>query len=131
MSDSQYCDCDGDSPEVSSVCFPVARKRHECDECSRAIQPGEKYRRDFYVLYGDATTVKTCGRCLDVLEFVRAAVPCFCYVHGELLGNALGCARDFVKEAPGLVFGTLRLIYTAAGRSRRRQWLTQAALELA
>lgn len=131
MSDSEYCHCDFDPAEVYTITNPVARRQHRCEECGGVIAPGEKYQRVFMVFEGDASTIKTCSRCLDVLGFVQASVPCFCYGHGELLSNALGCAHDFVKEAPGLVFGTLRRIFAARGRSKRRQWLVQAGLELA
>ena len=55
---------DSDGPVVLlSESQPVARTRHQCSECRRVIDPGERYLREFCLFDGRVTTHKTCAQC--------------------------------------------------------------------
>ena len=77
------CQIDGcDAWDVAhdyAITDPTARKTHTCYECSRKIEPGEKYER--FVSFGDgsASTYKTCLDCLSVRDIL------FCrWIFGEI-----------------------------------------------
>lgn len=59
---------------------PRARREHRCDECRRAIEPGERYVVERYVYEGAATSHKTCRHC----DAVRAWLlhECGGFVYG-------------------------------------------------
>jgi hypothetical protein len=103
-----YCACDYDAPSVYDVTWPTAKKVHRCIECGCDIQPGEKYERVFGIWNGDRDTPKTCARCVDMREWVKAHVPCFCWAHHNLHEDCVETARGYAHEAPGLLFGTRR-----------------------
>jgi len=105
---SDACFCDFDPAEFYFVTTPVARKAYRCYECNGHIKPGEKYERVFASWDGDKQTVRTCSRCLDLREYVKAHVPCFCLMHGSLHDDAIETARHYAHEAPGLLFGAWR-----------------------
>ncbi|GAA6121494.1 hypothetical protein [Acidovorax sp. FG27] len=86
MSDACYCDYD--PAEFYSVSVPTARKAHRCDECGRAISPGETYERVIGKWDGSVSVFKTCRRCTALRDHLKAHVPCFCWAHGNLLGDA-------------------------------------------
>ncbi|QNL30557.1 hypothetical protein SEA_SPEEDDEMON_1070 [Gordonia phage SpeedDemon] len=43
--------------------WPKARTKHRCGFCSRTIDPGEHYRRQFNKDGGDVWTWKNCAHC--------------------------------------------------------------------
>lgn len=102
------CVCDYDPATVYHKQDHIARIKHRCDECGRTIWPGEVYERVRAIWEGDPYVCKTCIRCLDVREFVTAAVPCFCWEHHNMLEDAENTADGYAHEAPGLWFGFLR-----------------------
>lgn len=105
---SEECFCEYDAPDFYASRLVTASKQHKCSECSRAIQPGERYE---YVVGKWGRTFdrfKTCARCLAVKEFVAASVPCFCWAHGNILDDCHQTAEDYAHEAPGLLFGYWR-----------------------
>lgn len=57
---------------MQTICdeWPVARKPHLCMHCSRAINKGEKYNRQFNVVAGDAWTYKTCRHCRALVSLI-------------------------------------------------------------
>lgn len=103
------CFCDYEMPSVHSVSTPKARKEHQCEECRRPIREGEQYERVWGVWDGDMSTFKTCQRCLNLREYVKAHVPCFCWAHGNVIEDAINTAEGWNHEAPGLLFGARRL----------------------
>jgi hypothetical protein len=106
---SYDCFCDYDPPSVySRALVKAARKAHACEECGRAIMPGESYEHVWGVWDGRSWTFCTCSHCLDLREWVKAHVPCFCWAHGHTREDAIETARDYAKEAPGFLFGTYR-----------------------
>lgn len=106
---SYNCVCDGPYPSFYHTKHPIARKAHRCDECCRAIRPGEKYERVTANWEGVIGTYKTCPRCLALREYVKAHVPCFCWYHTNMIEDALGTAHHYAHEAPGLLFRAYRL----------------------
>lgn len=109
-------------PSVFSKTERRAKKAHKCGECGRAIGLGEKYENVFGVWDGDASTFKTCQRCVAVREFVVAHVPCCCWLYGNMLEDVINTARDYAHEAPGLLFGTYRR-YVGTRTPKRAQHL--------
>jgi len=107
------CYCDFDPPSIYSAVIHTARKSYLCDECHGVIPIGEKYERVFLVQEGDALTCFTCSRCNEIVRFMRQHVPCFCHVHGNMIDDAIECAKEYSHEAPGLLFGIYRRVILA------------------
>lgn len=101
------CSCDSYSYPYRSA-MRTAKKQHKCYECSLPILPGERYQYATGKCDGSWFESHACPRCLDLIEFVTAHVPCFCYEHGNAIECALACADMAGIEAPGLYFGALR-----------------------
>lgn len=102
------CFCDYDAPSAYSATKPTARVKHKCVECGSIIQPGEQYEKMFGIWDGDISTSKTCARCVDLRDWVKVHVPCFCWTHYNLHEDCIETARHYSIEAPGLLFGTWR-----------------------
>ena len=117
MSDDA-CYCDFERPDVYTVVTPVARVEHECNECGRKISRGERYERARMLYEGRWDCCDTCHRCLRLREWVKAHVPCFCWLHGRLLEDAYETIESLpVSEvAPGMWFEFGRL-YVACTRN--------------
>jgi len=60
------CDFDGDPVNVWNVRERKARKEHECDECLRTIQPGEKYIYSSFLFDGGWNSSKRCVQCNQI-----------------------------------------------------------------
>lgn len=104
-----YCECDYDSPSVyNPQKVKAARKVHRCSECDRGIQLGEPYESTWGIWDGQAETYRTCQHCLNLREYVKAHVPCFCWSHGNTREDAIYAASGWNHEAPGLLFGAYR-----------------------
>lgn len=108
-----FCSCDYDG--YFSFCSPriinKAKKRHRCSECHGGIMPGERYEYIAGVQDGDFWTSKTCTRCLDLLDWITAHVPCFCRMYGALFEDDR--MPEMVYQAshtPGFAFGIKRRI---------------------
>jgi RNase P subunit RPR2 len=92
---SYDCYCDYDPASVFSVKTVTARKRHQCCECRRVINPGETYRYAFGVWSGDASSLHTCSHCYEIQNFVSISIPCFCWEYG----NMIECAEEAIADA--------------------------------
>ena len=114
------CYCDGDVPSVYVKTGPVARKEHRCEECGGIIPAGERYERVFAVCDGIPYAMKTCARCQEVRRHVTQSVPCFCWLHGNMLEMAVETAQNYAREVDGLLFGTYRRIILAKRRRPNR-----------
>lgn len=102
------CYCDFDEPwKVYSVTMRTARKVHVCRECHGRIQPCERYEHVVGIADG-VETYKTCGHCIDLREFVKAHIPCFCWYHETMVSDAIEAAQHWSHEGPGLLFGAYR-----------------------
>lgn len=114
------CGCDdGDAEHLSTTHVKAARKEHRCTDCARTIRVGESYVADTWLFEGSVDTTKGCADCAAIVDYMRAAVPCFCWMHDSLLDDALECAREYDHESPGLVFGLLRRFVTIARKGGR------------
>lgn len=102
------CYCNYDMPSVYVQETRKARKEHKCAECGSNIKPGQQYEHTFGIWDGHLDRIKTCQHCVDMREFVRAHVPCFCWEHHNLHECCFDTAREYANEAPGLLFGTYR-----------------------
>lgn len=105
---SDACFCDYDAPEFLSRRIVTANKQHKCDDCYRAIQPGERYEYTFGKWDGEVDRFKTCARCLDLREYVQAHVPCLCWAYGNIIDDCYNAVDAYAHEAPGLKFGYWR-----------------------
>ena len=115
---SATCYCDYDQPTWYRSKTVTARKVHRCIECSHKIQPGERYDSAVGMWEGRIKTWPTCDRCVDLREFVRAHVPCFCWAHGNLHDDAIAEAECYAHDAPGLLFGAYRRMKLTESRWR-------------
>lgn len=104
-----YCDYD-EVARVYEAKVVIARKTHRCNECGIAIAPREQYERVGSLFDGQWRTYRTCSRCLDLREFVKAHVPCFCWCHENMREDAIYTADYWAskEQVPGLWFGALR-----------------------
>lgn len=105
---SAECFCDYDAPAFYATHKLTASKQHKCDECFRAIQPGEQYEYAVGKWNGDFDRFKTCSRCLALKEYVQAYVPCLCWAHGNIIDDCYDAVDNYAHEAPGLKFGYWR-----------------------
>ena len=121
---SAFCECDVDGYfSFYSTARRKAKKPHQCDECHGTIAPGEQYEYAAGKQEGDMWDSKTCPRCLELVDFIKAHVPCYCRMHGDLLEDRL---RDLVEQAeqtPGFAFGIMRRVVAI----RRHKWPTAGA----
>lgn len=102
-----YCDYDL-SPEFYQKRIYKARKEHKCYECVGTITIGETYESVSAKWDGYFGVYKTCHRCLDLREYTKAHVPCFCWYQGSMIDDAIETLRDYAHEAGGLLFGGYR-----------------------
>ena len=99
-----YCYCDGDVPEFCSVSTHKARKEHRCSECRASINPGEAYEYTSGKWDGYLSTYKTCTRCVELRQWAKISVPCFCWYYGDLHENVAEMVSDAHHAVPGLIF---------------------------
>lgn len=111
------CYCDYDAPEFCSTRMVVARKSRRCEECRRAIAPGERYERTAGKWDGEFSTFDTCAICLSFRAYVIEHVKCFCWAYGSLHADGIETLREYAHELPGMLFGGWRLV-VAARRQR-------------
>ena len=106
------CWCDYEPSTIWRESKPKAKTRHVCTECRGPILPGEQYQREESLFEGDWQTYKTCQRCLNIVAYVTAHVPCFCWYRQGLYaeGGAVDTCDYYAHDAPGLMFGLGRLI---------------------
>lgn len=109
---SVFCESDFDgSLSFSTSRFRKASKQHKCDECHGSILLGERYEYTAGKQDGDMWDNKTCPRCLALVDWIKAYVPCYCRMYGALfederMPEMVGQAR----HTPGFAFGILRRI---------------------
>lgn len=103
------CYCDYESPEFySERTISSARGQHKCSECGRQILKGEGYQSISGKWDGDFYTNKTCAHCLELKNYVKAHIPCFCWAFGELIETSIEEIRGYANVTPGLLFGAYR-----------------------
>lgn len=117
---NEYCYCDFEPFTFYRAKNITAKKQHRCTECRSAIQPGEKYERASGKFDGFFKSYKTCCRCIAVREYVKAHVPCFCFLHEGLYedGGADCTIKSYQHEVPGMgmEYGRLRVAVKRAAK---------------
>lgn len=110
---SYDCVCDYDPPSFYHQEIRKARKPHKCNECGTPILPGERYEH-VRAKWDYVDNLDTCERCLDIRQWVKNNVPCFCWAHGNMIEDAKEAVEEAHFRAPsetvGLRFGFLRRI---------------------
>lgn len=101
------CYCDYDPVDAYWASRPIARKSHRCDECSRTIQPGERYERVRGIWSGFPAVFKTCVWCLAARDLVTSSLQCFCWSHQSLTEDISNVLQD--TKVPGLKMAVGRL----------------------
>lgn len=99
--------CDFETTE-----YPRARKAHNCEECGRTIQPGERYRRTIQKFEGTVSAWKTCAHC-------EAAAS---YLVEHCNGYLVGGVREDLEEHWTARVPEDRLFLGRAIVGMRRQW---------
>jgi len=116
------CYCDYEQPEFYSKRVNTARLIHCCEECNKAILPGEKYESVAVKWDGYFYTIKTCEKCCELRQWVTNNVPCFCWYHHNMLDDAKLEIEEATFRAPdetqGLRFGFLRRLYGVRNSDR-------------
>lgn len=105
------CMTDYDPPTMHSARIRTARKAHKCGECSRQIEPGEKYQYVSGVWDGDFDTKKTCRHCLVGQELLIR--ECRGFIYGGIQEDL----QDHVSEALPWSMQAARLVV-----GMRRRW---------
>lgn len=106
------CRIDGaEYAEVSLTLSRTARKPHECYECGRQIQIGERYLRCGLLSEKKWDTFKTCSHCEIAENWLTK--NCGGFIFGDIRSDI----EEHADEYPSLAFGLARL---AVGM--RRKW---------
>lgn len=121
-----FCDCDGAYSEFSSATTRKARKSHRCDECHGRIEMGETYEYASGKSEGEMWESKTCPRCMALVAWITAHVPCYCRMYGDLFEDRLHDLVSQARQTPGFAFGMLRRV-AAVKRHNRAVVPSQAA----
>lgn len=104
------CHCDYGHVAFYHKELRKARKQHVCDECSAIIQSGEQYEHVRGKYEGYVYSANTCSRCLELREWVKAHIPCFCWYHNNMIEDVQMAVEEYARETVGLGFGALRRI---------------------
>jgi hypothetical protein len=121
-SDYSACSCDYAAPEFMSQNVRTARKVHQCYECGCSIDPGTKYEETFGKWEGDISHFKTCHLCLEIRDWARISVPCFCWGFGEMLENIQTLVDEARPDMPaGWMFEWGRRMVPIRKRQRERR----------
>ncbi len=73
------CDYDGHWDVFHKRSVKAARKPRKCCECGCTVHAGEPYEYTWGVFEGDAQRYHVCARCVELREWARISVPCFCW----------------------------------------------------
>ena len=96
-----YCGCNYDPPTWISIRkVTAARKPHRCYECLAVIHAGEPYE----YIAGKWDTVgifHICERCVELREWAKISMPCFCWSYGDLHKLVREMVRDVAPRVPG------------------------------
>lgn len=112
------CYCDYEQPTFFRESQPRAKVRHRCGECSRVIQPGERYNKITGKWDGEFRSYARCAHCEAVAAALRV-LPCFCDYYGGLWETVGDGWLDDLREAQtGDYFSVMRLV-AAAKKARR------------
>ena len=93
----------------------MARKAHKCNECGRAIRPGERYERAGGVWDGRFASFKTCEHCVVAREWLQY------YCDGFLYTEVAEELVEHYQEASASVFSDLGRVAAGIGRGWTRR----------
>lgn len=101
-----YCDCDSDDIrwDFYRSSMQRARKAYQCHECGASVAVGDIYERVIGKWGGDLLTFRTCNLCVEIGQWAKISVPCFCYAHGGLHGAVREMVSDLRRDVPGFLF---------------------------
>lgn len=92
------CSCEDNPASCTGSVRRTARKQHDCYECGRAIQPGERYQIEGGVWDGVGQSFEWCADCATIAS-VCQSLGDFCYCFGELRESATEFLRSFGEAA--------------------------------
>lgn len=117
------CSCDYDPPEFCHNEVRKARKPHKCYECRVTIEPGERYEHTRGKWEGDISTFDTCALCLELRQWAKISVPCFCWYYGDLHENIRDMVTEVRSDVPqGFVFEWGRRMIKIERRRFSQHW---------
>ncbi len=100
-----YCDCDYDPVDwFTSDDIKASRKHHQCTECRGPIFKGESYRRARYKFEGEMWTHRMCKLCIEMEQWAKISMPCFCTGFGDLHEMVREMVADIAHTIPGFFF---------------------------
>ena len=113
------CYCDYEPATVyDRRTITASKSKHVCYECARGIDVGESYERVAMLYDGHWTIAKTCSNCLDVRDYITDHAPCFCWLHGSMLDDAVETLRSYACESVGFWIGGMKRVLRAKRRAR-------------
>ena len=116
-----FCECDSDGySSFYTAQRRKARKQHRCLECNAPILPGETYEYAAGKSEGGMWDAKTCAACLALVDWIKAHVPCYCRMHGDLYEDRLHDLVNQAAQTPGFAFGMLRRVVAAKRNKEER-----------
>lgn len=100
----------------------IARKEHVCDECGRAIAPGERYERMTGMLERQWDTAKTCSHCIWARDWLTGECGGYCHY---------GVLEDLEEHWTSELIRDLDLGRRIVGMRRKWQHRDGSLMELA
>lgn len=120
------CSCDYDPPEFIVIETRKARKSHRCYECRADIPPRETYEHVRGKWEGEIYTFRTCALCLELRQWAKISVPCFCWAYGDLHDNIRDMVSEVRPDVPrGFVFEWGRRLIKIERRRFAQHWPRQ------
>lgn len=99
---SYDCYCDYDPPTWITIRnIKAACKQHRCDECRALILIGQPYEYTCGKWEDLVDVYHTCFLCVELREWARISVPCFCWSYGNLHGDVKDMVNEVAPELPG------------------------------
>lgn len=105
-----YTETMNNGPVCFSECTPTAKKNHECCECGRIINTGEKYRVESGVWDGEPARFKTCIDCISI----RDAFFCNGYIYTQILEDL----DNHIQDSDGQISSEAIALLTPDARDR-------------
>jgi hypothetical protein len=117
------CYCDYDPPAFCNVEKRKARKEHQCYECRAVIPAGDTYEHTRGKWEGDISVFKVCALCLELRQWAKISVPCFCWYYGDLHENIRDMVSEVRNDVPqGFVFEWGRRMIVIERKKTGRHW---------
>jgi len=98
-----------DLPEFMIEHYHIAKKSHYCSECSRIIEPKERYYKAVGKWDGDLKTFKHCTHCMIAAKLLQR--ECNGYIFTEIcsdINEHIGYKYPWERDARRLSAGMLR-----------------------